>query len=454
MNVLQTAIENYLDDMVQFTSELVRIPSVRTDAKPGMPFGEGIADCLAFTLDKAKSLGFRTENIDNYVGYAEVGEGEEMIGILVHLDVVPVGDGWTVAPFGGEIKNGRIWGRGTCDDKYAAAIILYTIRALMDQGIQWQKRVRVIFGCDEETTWESIAYYKEKCEWPTFGFVPDAAFPLIRAEKGLLQFEINVPAGMDDAKLLSLKGGDRANVVLAQSIAVLPESVALTPSNNPDITITKNEKSVSVTCTGLAAHGASPKLGRNAGIHLMQFLRQNALKGNCIDLVCDLFGDSLTGEGFGIDYTDVESGSLSLNLGVLEKLEDGSFRIVTDIRYPVTADGEQLIKQIAAKLALYNATMTISSHKLPLNYAEDHPLVKTLMASYEKSTGRTDKTMSIGGSTYARSMPNFVAFGPQLAGEMIDHGCHKENEYIEIEEIRQASKIYIDVIEALQNCTL
>lgn len=451
---MATHVTEYLDQMVRLTSQLIQFPSVRAEALPGMPYGKPVADCLAFALQEAEKLGFRTENLSNQCGYAEVGEGPEMIGILVHLDVVPVGENWTMPPFEGAIRDGKIWGRGAADNKYAAAMALYAVRALMDRGVPFHKRVRIIFGCDEEVTWKDMEYYRDHAELPTFGFVPDSTFPLTNAEKGILNFEIIVPAGGDDERIIELTGGERPNVVLARDVALLKAAPFAGELPGDIAQRTAGEGLLELACTGVAAHGSTPEKGRNAGYHLMRFLREQGWKGNVIDLVCDLVGNNGNGDGFGLDHADEASGPLSLNLGVLEKRADGMFRLVLDMRYPVTDDYDWIMAKLRRGAAAYGATVGVIDWKQPLYFPTDHPLVTALMQVYRDATGQDDPPRQTGGGTYARTMPNLVAFGPGLADGLTDHRCHNADEFIGIDEIEQVAPIYEKAVEALLDLTL
>lgn len=173
-------------DLIKTTQDLIRFKSVKTPAEPGKPFGTGIDDCLTFALKTAEDFGFATRNVDHYAGYAEMGQGSEMVGVLVHLDVVPEGDGWTHDPYGGELADGRIYGRGVNDNKGPAAAVLIAMKAIQDSGVSLSKRVRLIFGTDEESGWACMDYYKQHEEIPAVAFSPDADFPAIHGEMGIL----------------------------------------------------------------------------------------------------------------------------------------------------------------------------------------------------------------------------------------------------------------------------
>ncbi|MCG0276560.1 MAG: Sapep family Mn(2+)-dependent dipeptidase, partial [Thermosediminibacteraceae bacterium] len=182
---IEKAIKLNEEPLIKSVCEIIKIRSVEDAPAPGKPFGEGVARALEYALDLSRSFGFRTKNLDNYIGWAEWGEGAEMVGILVHLDVVPEGSGWTYPPFGGEIHDGKIYGRGAVDNKGPAMAALYALKTLKDAGVKFKRRVRVIFGTNEESGMKCIKYYLEHDEEPTMAFSPDAEYPIINGEKGI-----------------------------------------------------------------------------------------------------------------------------------------------------------------------------------------------------------------------------------------------------------------------------
>ena len=122
------AVREALQPLTEDIAALCKIKSVEGDPKPGMPFGEGPAQALEAALAMGERMGFKTENFDNYVGHIEYGEGEEIVGILGHVDVVPAGDGWETDPWGSVIRDGKLWGRGVLDDKGPVLTCLYAMK--------------------------------------------------------------------------------------------------------------------------------------------------------------------------------------------------------------------------------------------------------------------------------------------------------------------------------------
>lgn len=217
------AVKNEMNPLAEDISRLCRINSAEGDAKPGMPFGEGPAKALEAILAIGEAMGFRTVNYDNYVGEIEYGEGDEMLGILGHVDVVPAGEGWSRDPWGGEISDGVIWGRGTLDDKGPMLTCLHALKIIKDMELPLNKRVRLIIGCNEETDWKCMDYYlnEVKPELPTIAFSPDSHFPVTYAEMGMLQFRLERPVSEN----IEIKGGNAFNSVPSKAQVILPAAM-------------------------------------------------------------------------------------------------------------------------------------------------------------------------------------------------------------------------------------
>ena len=180
----------YKDQIIDTLSTLISIPSVKGRAETNMPFGRDVFKALMFMLDAAERMDIESVNLYGYMGYATYGAGEETVAILTHLDVVPAGEGWETPPFTAVVKDGRIYGRGAVDNKGAAVAALYALYILKENCITLNKQVKVFFGCDEESGWEDIDFYHEHYEQPAYAIVPDAFFPIINREKGVLHMQV------------------------------------------------------------------------------------------------------------------------------------------------------------------------------------------------------------------------------------------------------------------------
>ncbi|WP_335872444.1 M20 family metallopeptidase [Bacillus sp. 2205SS5-2] len=424
--------------------QLVSIPSVLDETSPNTSFGEGIQLALEQTLQLCEDLGFRTFcDPKGYYGYAEIGEGEEMVGILGHLDVVPAGNlsSWNSPPFEPIIKEGKMFGRGTQDDKGPTLAAVYAAKTLMDLGLSFPKRLRFIFGTDEETLWRCMSRYQEQEEMPNMGFVPDSSFPLTFAEKGLLQLHLSA----ENTSNLLLEGGNAFNAVPDQIRYKGTDQVKLA-SVLKELNYKYEQDSTGVTVFGKSAHAQVPEEGINAISRLAIALKRLGNQSKAIQFIAEMIGeDSYASKIFG-QCEDSVSGKLKFNIGKLELNEKEKLSI--DIRIPVTTDKSTIVdklQKVAQSYGLeYQEFDWLPSIYVPL----DHVLVKTLMKIYQEETGDvTSKPISAGGATYARAVENSVAFGAMFPGRPKVE--HQPNEYIDLADLFLAMKIYSKAIYQL-----
>lgn len=459
---LNRRIDEMSEEIIKSTAEIVKIKSVEGEAKPGMPYGEGVAKALECALNIAKELGFETVNLDGYVGYAEYGQGEDYVVALGHLDVVPEGDGWIHPAYGAEIHDGKMYGRGTTDDKGPIIATLYGLKAIKESGLPISKRIRVLFGTNEETGSKELEYYLEREKAPVAGFTPDADYPIINGEKGITIFKIvkdfNVKSE-GNIVVKYIKGGQAANMVPdyceaglvvdnAQNVINAVENFAketqykLSAENNGGMVIVKS--------IGESAHGSTPELGKNGIMQLFDFIGTLDLGNNdCSEFVKfmnDNIGMELHGESFGICLEDKDSGKLSFNLGVINMTEEKAI-VTLNLRYPVTNKLEDMMTPFNNRIEGTGIRVEDFVHQEPLYYSPEHPLIKSLQKVYAEQTGKEAKLVSIGGGTYAKEMPNTVAFGPMFPGE--PDTIHKPNEYITIENLITNAKIYAHALYEL-----
>lgn len=455
---LEELINGYRDEIIKSTQEIVKIRSVEEDAKPGMPFGEGPNEALEYALALSKKLGFKTENIDGYAGHADLGDGDSTIGILVHLDVVPEGEGWTYPPYSGEIHNDRIYGRGTIDNKGPAIAALYAMKAIKESGLSLSKKIRIIYGTNEESGWGGVKYYFDKVKAPDMAFTPDAEFPVIHGEKGITVFKLKKQfenTCSSDIKIESIKGGNRPNMVPDGCIAVLgvkedvKKGVEDALSKFIDETgyrifMEEENNKVIIKSEGISAHGSLPQSGKNAISQLLAFL------GTLNNCNCDLFdfikkynekiGMEYNGQSIGCGFEDDISGKLIFNVGVIE-MNESQAEAVVNIRYPIKHTAEEVYDGIKGELLGTGIELEELSHMKPLYVPKDHLLVETLMNVYRESTGDYEsEPITIGGGTYARAMDNAVAFGPLFPGQQ--ELAHQKDEYISINDLLENAKIY------------
>ena len=444
---LKECVKKLEPALLRCLQENLRIPSVQGEPEPGAPYGSEVRRSLDHVLAAAQELGFATVNMDGQLGWCEYGSGEEMIAVLGHLDVVPAGDDWSFDPWGGEIRDGRIFGRGTMDDKGPSIAALFALAALRDSGLPIRRRVRVLWGCNEESGSADMKYYlAHNGEIPVMGFTPDGEYPVINGEKGIIN--VTYTREMDqigDLRLISLHGGTAPNVVPASACAKLACSKELAQRlaslHAHKLRFTATEYGLFVEAEGVSAHGSTPELGENAIGRLVLALDTLPLDGQTketIHFLAETLGMETDGLSAGIALSDEVSGKLTLNWGTLS-IENGSLQMKINYRYPVTKAYDDCAPILDGKFAAAGFTKAAELHKAKLYVSEDSELVSTLMKVYREQTGLDGKPKSIGGGTYAKSLPNIVAFGPIFPGDEIRE--HKPDEFLELSRLMENAQM-------------
>lgn len=453
-------IETYRDEFYERLKELIAIESIKDEktVAPGAPFGKGCKDALDYMLDLAKKDGFKTINYDGYCGVIEYGEGQESIGVLAHLDLVTVGDEWVHDPFGAEMEKGFVFGRGVMDDKGPALEAYFALKALKANGFIPKRKIMLILGCDEESGMECMHYYLKHGEIPTLGFTPDAEFPLIYGESGMLGFEIC--GKISDCPVISLDSGERSNIVLAKATALMRgadetqrcEFAYYLNAHHLEGSFEGN----TLEFVGKAAHSAEVFKGVNAGLHLLNYVGISFDNHECRELYAMLA--DWRGSGLGIDMNGAYMGFLTMNIGKI-KIEDDQIRITVDIRYPNDISAEELTDIIKAKLnaklddfRLENLDM---SHR-PLFVDPNSEFVKALLNAYREMSGDIDTPpLAIRGGTYAKCFDNFVAFGPEFQEQhetdIVVGAIHQPNEAAYFDDMLKAMAIYMKAMNDLQD---
>ena len=459
---LNKLIDAMKEDIIKSTQEIIRIKSTESEPKPGMPFGIGVAKSLECAMNTAKDLGFHTVNLDGYVGYAEYGQGEDYVVALGHLDVVPEGDGWIHPPYAAEIHDGKMYGRGTTDDKGPIMATLYGLKAIKDAKLTLSKRIRVLFGTNEETGSKELEYYLEREKAPVAGFTPDADYPIINGEKGITIFNIvkDFNSKNQGKNLIKyIKGGQVANIVpdyceagilASDPLNIIKELEAFAKDMDYNLSTEVKEDMVIIKSIGEAAHGSLPELGKNAIMQLFAFLGIVDFGSNdmseFIYFLNENIGMETHGESFGVCLQDENSGKLSFNVGVVS-MDENSATITLNLRYPVTNKLEDMMNPFNNRIEGTGIKVEKFEHQEPLYFSPDSPIIKALQKVYTEQTGEEAKLVSIGGGTYAKEMPNTVAFGPMFPGE--PDTIHKKNEYITVDNLIKNAKIYAHALYEL-----
>lgn len=442
---LNAIIESMHDEMIDTLQKWIRVPSVKGEAAPGAPFGKEVRSMLDMALADCEQMGFKTQNFDGYIAHADLGEGsdEDALAILAHLDVVPEGDGWKYPPYGAVIENGRMYGRGTSDDKGPAVAALYAMKAVKDVGIPLRRKVRLILGCDEESGWEDIAHYNKVATMPRMGFSPDASYPIINIEKGICRLELHGVLSNEGLQVIAFNNGERPNVIpgrasalVAGDAATVAQAEAAAKKLDIPAEVQLTDKGVSITVTGISGHAAYPETARNANGEMLLLLRELGVQGD-LCLLADKIGLDYKGEGLEISVSDGISGYLTCNLGIIRAGEGGVYATL-DIRYPVMTNPDMIIKNVSASLP--GMRVEAMEVKEPHHVPAGSELVQNLLDAYHEVTGYERKCLYTGGGTYARSLQEGVAFGASFPQD--EDLAHQANEYADIEGLYKNIKIF------------
>lgn len=462
-NSINRRIDELKNEIIGSLQRLIMIKSVKSNSEKGKPFGDSINDSLETILNIAELMGLNTENFAGYAGHIEIGNGDELVGVLCHLDVVPEGKNWTYPPYGGEIHDKKIYGRGSIDNKGPAIAVLYALKAILDCGIDLNKRVRLILGTDEENDWEGLKYYLANEESPDLAFSPDAEFPVIQAEKGILVFKLikelkgnNKKEEDKKVKGIVIEGGNAPNMVPDYCEAIFKtdfQSFIKDKLNNflkikpYHMETQMEENGITIKSFGKSAHGSLPEKGKNAISQLMSFLKYTGLfTGEIlkyINFYDQKIGMEYNGKSFNCGLVDDESGNLTFNVGMI-KVDSDIAEITVDVRYPVTYKKEEVKEKIKRELEGTDIKYQEINYKKPLYVSEDEPLVQKLMMVYNEYTNENREPVAIGGGTYARVLEKAIAFGPIFPGQK--ELAHQTNEFISIDNLIKITKIYAAAI--------
>ncbi len=410
----------------EFLEDLKKVISINStnancgEVTPDAPLGKGINDAIEAFLSIGQKMGMRTKNLDGYCGYIEIGEGEKMVGIIAHADTVEAGDGWDYDALSCTVTEDGVYGRGVADDKGPALLALHAMKEVLENGKSLGKRVRLIIGGDEESGGNRcIKRYKETEETPSISFSPDAEYPVVFGEKGILRVRI-FGEEKNMASDFKFEGGKIVNIVPEEAHAII------------------NGKELSAK--GKSAHGSTPELGENAILKLAPE-------------ICLLYPESTftklvsltTAQSLGIDIED-EMTKLTINPAIMVADAKGC-SLSYDIRYPLTADGENIMENIKKAAEEKGLNVEFGIHEKPLYVPRDSHLVTTLTKIYEEHTDFDSTPIAIGGGTYAKAFPNCVAFGIIFPGE--EARIHGPNEFWSHESIKLNFDIIKDAIERL-----
>lgn len=398
--------QNFINDL----SELIAIKSVEGAPEQNAPFGKEVKAALTWFLKKAEDFGFKTLNYDDYAGEIVYGDGQE-VGIIGHLDVVPVGTGWHFPPFSLTERDGYLIGRGVGDDKGAMLMTLYALKELKESGEKCRKKFRFFVGCNEESRWQDVAYLKTKTTLPEYGFSPDGNFPVSYAEKGFYYVNIKLPPFKNFG---AITGGTVINAVCAHA-EIAPKADF---DNSLLIKHGLKYENGKIISTGVAAHGSKPELGKNALLPLFKFLKESG--EDVADVIEYLFEDK-----WGVSEMQNEQGFITFSPDLAEEAADGGTLIKCDCRIPAPFT----VKDVRAKFDEGPLDVQIIDHDHPPVMTDKNGrFVQVLLNAYNEITGERKKPVSMGGSTFARAFSKGAAFGPEFESE--NYHLHEADERV------------------------
>lgn len=447
-------------DLLADLFDLLKIESVREDNKAtaDAPVGPGPKEALEFFLKLAERDGFETKTVDNMAGHVAYGEGDQTLGILGHVDVVPVDNFWKTNPFKPEIIDGKLYARGASDDKGPTMAAYYALKIIKELDLPVEKAVRFIVGTDEESNWECMTRYFASEPKPDFGFSPDADFPIINGEKGMYSTKLVFDETTD--QLVSFQAGQRENMVPGEATAVIryegDQLKELADSFNAQENIElsvrqQGENSYVLTLIGKASHAMDPAKGYNAATYLAKFLMllDDAFNNDSfIRLLGGVLHEDFYGQALNIAYTDDVMGVLTVNPGVVAT-ENREMSIALNLRIPKGKPYSELdvaFKELSETYG-FRIEAAQKGNKVPHYVSGDDPLVKVLLDVYSRQTGEEAHEKSIGGGTYGRLLDRGVAYGALFPHS--EDTMHQANEFIDVDDLMAATAIYCEAIYEL-----
>lgn len=438
--ILNTLVEQYKDEMFEKIAEFVRLETVndQSTAKEGAPYGKANREALDKFMELGEKLGFEVKDYDGYAATLKWGNEGKEIGVLAHLDIVPAGDGWNTDPFDPVIIDGKMFGRGTMDDKGPLLAAVYAAKAVMESGLPVSNHIKIISGCNEEEGHNCVKYYLTKEKGPDMGFSPDASFGVIHAEKAILRFRITKEFDAMD------KSGLFVDKITAGTVVNAVPNCAKVWLKDANGNVEEKQ------FDGIPAHAMCPWVGKNAIVPMIEYLKDAELSDANVkayfQTMYDLFKDGWEGRGLGIACEDQLSGKLTMNLGLMS-MDENKAEVQIDIRCPIHSDMNVLIKTVILTCESKGLKAEVSHTCDSLYVPKDAPLVQTLLGVYNEMTGRNAEPETIGGGTYCRELENVISYGPIFPEE--PDLAHQANEYIDLDNMLLATKIYAQAIYEL-----
>ena len=430
---IKQLIAAHRDEFLKALDAIMQIQSVKGEPAPHAPFGKGPRAVLDAVVKLGQQYGFQTGIVNDAMAYVQWGDdNDDYVGIVGHLDVVPAGDGWSYPPFKLSEKDGRFFGRGVLDNKGASIASLYGMKLLKDAGVKLHRTVRLIFGSDEESGSADVPLYLKQEKAPRFGFTPDCKWPVVYGERGIVNYQIKTPLPTQTMDQLSEIVGD-------QAMDHVPDELTAALNGKP------------LTVKGKRTPTNAPEMGENAITWLAKHavdddLVQDPLK-DYFQWVVDALHEKHYGEGLDIAFEDADSGKLIVTPYKLTKADDGMVLEVA-MRYPVSFTEADVTAGLK-KAVPAGSTITVVRSIPGVMHDKHDPFIAELSKVYEDVTGLDGTPLTTTGATYARAMPNIVAYGPSFPGQK--GIAHKQDEWMDEKDLMLNMAVYMSAIIAMGN---
>ena len=433
-------IKRYIEDneknIISDLKGLVDIPSISSDKT-------NVKKALDYVLQLAQRMGFEAKSVlDHQVGVIEIGEGDETIGILSHVDVVPPGNlqSWSSSPFDMKVEDGCLWGRGTLDDKGAIIVCLYAMKCVLGSGQALQKKIQMILGTQEEVEWSDMEGYVANYPLPDYGFTPDGEFPLCNIEKGCMDVELRFACECEGYEngwyLTCLHAGQAANSV--------PDSCTCQMERYRDGIAVERK---TLTTGGKAVHSCQPEKGENAIFHMADLIAETEHCENQISRILAMLKAkfaSLYGAEIGL-YSEGEmyNGEFvhrNVFAPTLVRMEDDHLLVNVNVRFAYGTSEAEITDAFMQLAQFYGGTVKLLSSLPAVYVSKERPFMKAFGEAYEEGSGRKHEFVLAYGGSYAKAMPNIVSWGPIFPGD--EDTCHEENEHISIKSLLDNGKVF------------
>lgn len=459
MNELETFWVDHESEILEDLDRLIRIESIeaRDHASLGAPFGPGPARALDEFLAQAKRAGAVVSNHEGYVGTADfVGESSTQVGIIGHVDIVPIGQGWSVPPLALSLRDNYVLGRGTSDDKGPFLMALWAARFWMHRHQTFPYTLRFIVGTNEETGMKDVEWYKQHFDDPAVLFTPDDEFPVCYGEKGQIKGFFTTDSIASG--VLDIQGGMAINAVPGSAQALvdascdqLKEELKELPAG---IYVHAEGQRTRIIADGIQAHAALPEHGASAIALLASVLSELSVCSSeekrffrwLSDIQTDFLGTHL-----GIATKDDAFGDLTCVASMIS-LNQGAFTQTIDIRYPTSTSSEALEVQLREAAVSIRASWHTSDAEPVFMVDPESSFVQALAQSYRDVTGDMQPLFTIGGGTYARHFNCAVGFGALVRGTKNPSwvgGMHAADEGVALADLKRAFQVYAVAIDRL-----